>query len=117
MSLHPPGTLPRLSTRSRLRLRRLAVSRIRARHASRLNQAAWTDLYQRLERVELARLRAEHAERVGLVRLRADRADRLFHWLVSTSPASAPTSPASAPTSPALQPTELPRSIFALGGG
>ena len=97
MSLHPPGTLPRLSTRSRLRLRRLAVSRIRARHASRLNQAAWTDLYQRLERVELARLRA-------------DRADRLFHWLVSTSPASAP-------TSPALQPTELPRSIFALGGG
>ena len=104
MSLHPPGTLPRLSTRSRLRLRRLAVSRIRARHASRLNQAAWTDLYQRLERVEL-------------VRLRADRADRLFHWLVSTSPASAPTSPASAPTSPALQPTELPRSIIALGGG
>ena len=104
MSLHPPGTLPRLSTRSRLRLRRLAVSRIRARHASRLNQAAWTDLYQRLERVVL-------------VRLRANRADRLFHWLVSTSPASAPTSPASAPTSPALQPTELPRSIFALGGG
>ena len=104
MSLRPPGTLPRLSTRSRLRLRRLAVSRIRARHASRLNQAAWTDLYQRLERV-------------GLVRLRADRADRLFHWLVSTSPASAPTSPASAPTSPALQPTELPRSIIALGGG
>ena len=90
MSLHPPGTLPRLSTRSRLRLRRLAVSRIRARHASRLNQAAWTDLYQRLERVIL-------------VRLRANRADRLFHWLVSTSPASAP-------TSPALQPTELPTS-------
>ena len=61
------------------------MSRIRARHASRLNQAAWTNLTQRLERVVYQRLERN---------LRADRADRLFHWLVSTSPASAPTSPA-----------------------
>ena len=102
----PQATLPRLSTRSRLRLRRLAVSRLRARHATRLIQPSFAVLNQRLQRVELSRLRA-------------DRADRLFRWLVSTSPASAPTSPAlqptelvltspaSAPTSPALQLTEL----------